>query len=308
VIAAAGLLLAGYTGPPELTASTALTSWVLDPGGALLVLVLGLPYVLAVRRVRRSGGRWGAGRVLGYAAGLLGIVVATMSFLGVYAHVLFWVTAVQLALLVTVVPVLLSLGAPVSLLRTASPRNGARAERWLATAPVRLITFPLVAAALVAVVPFAVYFTPVFEASMRSWPVYWLLHAALVVVGLAFFWPVLSVDGDPRLPYAALAAVVLLETLVDSVPGIVLWLGTRLIAAGYYLGVARPWGRSLLSDQQFGGVMLWGIGEVVGLPLLMLVVVQWVRADAREAARIDAALDLAELERGRQGGPDNPTA
>jgi putative membrane protein len=40
--------------------------------------------------------------------------------------------------------------------------------------------------------------------------------------------------------------------------------------------------------------MLWAIGEVVGLPLLLLVVIQWMRADAREAARIDAELDAAE--------------
>lgn len=299
--AATGILLTGYTGPPDLTAAAALGSWVLDPGGLALVLALGLPYLLAVRRVQSAGERWPPGRVVGFGAGLVGVVVATMSFLGVYAHVLFWVTAVQLALLLTVVPVLLSLGAPVSLVRTTSQTAGARADRWLAWPAVRLLTFPVVAAAVVAAVPFVVYFTPLFEASLRSWPVYWLLHAALLAAGLTFFWPVLSVDGEPRLPYAALAAVVLVETLVDSVPGIVLWLGTHVLARDYYLEVARPWGRSLLSDQRFGGVMLWGIGEVVGLPLLMLVVVQWVRADAREAARIDAELDRAELEQGDPG-------
>ena len=105
---------------------------------------------------------------------------------------------------------------------------------------------------------------------------------------------VLSVDGEPRLPFAALAAVVLVETLVDSVPGDRPVAGYPADRRGYYLAVGRPWGRSLLSDQQFGGVMLWAVGEAVGLPLLMLVVVQWVRADAREAARIDAELDRAE--------------
>jgi cytochrome c oxidase assembly factor CtaG len=301
VTVAGGLLLAAYTGPPQLTAWTALTSWVVDPGGLVLVLGLGLPYLVAVRRLRRAGHSWAPGRVVGYVAGLVCIVLATMSFLGVYAHVLFWVTAVQLALLLTVVPVLLSLGAPVSAVRAVSPRAGARVDRWLGVRLVRLATFPVVAAAVVASVPFVVYFTPLFEASMRSVPVYWLLHAALVVVGLTFYWGVLSVDGEPRLPFAALAAVVLVETLVDSVPGIVLWLGTRLIAAEYYRAVGRPWGRSLLSDQQFGGVMLWAVGEAVGLPLLMLVVVQWVRADAREAARIDAELDRAERESGWYG-------
>jgi len=294
-----GALLAGagYDGPPELTASRALTSWTLDPGGIALVLALGVPYLLAVRRLHRGGHRWPPGRSIAFGAGLLGIVVATMSFLGVYAHVLFWVTSVQMALLLTVVAVLVSLGAPLSLLRATSPHTAERVDSLLAARPVRLLTFPLIAALVVAAVPLLVWYTPVQEASMRSLAVYWLLHAAFVIVGLAFFWPVLAVDAEPRLPYAALAAVVFAETLVDSVPGIVRWLSTTLVAPAYYLTVGRPWGRTPLDDQKFGGVMLWAVGEVVGLPLLILVVVQWMRADAREAARIDAELDQADRER-----------
>jgi cytochrome c oxidase assembly factor CtaG len=278
-----------------------LTSWTPDPGGLVLLLVLGVPYVLAVRRVRLGGQHWPPGRSVAYGAGLLGIVVATMSFLGVYAHVLFWVTSVQMALLLTVVPVMLSLGAPVSLLRSTRQSTAQRMDRLLAAAPVRLLTYPLVAALVVAAVPLLVWYTPVQEASMRSWWAYWLLHAAFIVVGLFFFWPVLAVDVEPRLPYA-LAAVVFAETLVDSVPGIVRWLSTTLVAPAYYLAVGRPWGRTPLDDQKFGGVMLWAIGEVVGLPLLILVVVQWMRADAREAARIDAELDQAERENARRDG------
>jgi putative membrane protein len=298
------LLSTGYTGPPDLTLSRALVSWTLDPGGFVVVLALGLPYLAALRRVRPAGGRWPAGRTVAYGAGLLAVVVATMSFLGVYAHVLFWVTSAQMALLLTGAAVLLSLGAPVSLLRRGLPRLGARLDRVLRSRAVRLLTFPLVAAAVLAAVPLLVWWTPLQEASMRFWPVYWALHAALLLAGLAFFWPVLAVDAEPRVPYAALAAIVFVETLVDSVPGIVRWLSNDVVAGTYYLSVGRPWGRSVLDDQKFGGVVLWAIGEVVGLPLLLLVVVQWMRADAVEAARVDAELDRAEAERWR----DHPTA
>jgi hypothetical protein len=41
--------------------------------------------------------------------------------------------------------------------------------------------------------------------------------------------------------------------------------------------------------------MFWGIGEVVGLPILLATIVGWMRADAREAARIDAELDAQGL-------------
>jgi cytochrome c oxidase assembly factor CtaG len=293
-----------YTGPPELTVARALTSWTFDLGGVMLLVLLGLPYLVALRRLSAARTRWPVGRTMAYGAGLVGVVVATMSFLGVYAHVLFWVTAVQMALLLTVVPVLLSLGAPVSLLRSARPTTGERVDRVLAGRVGRAATFPLVTAAVLAAVPLLVWWTPVQELSMRHWSVYWLLHAAFVVVGLAFFWPVLAVDADPRLPFAALALVVFAETVVDSVPGIVLWLSTTLLAPAYYLSVGRPWGRSPLEDQKFGGVVFWGIGELVGLPLLILVVVQWMRADAREAARIDAELDRADAERAaRPPGP-----
>ena len=225
-----------------------------------------------------------------------------MSFLGAYAHTLFWVTAAQTALLLTVVPVLLVLGAPVSLLVRAAPPWEPRVERFLGSAAMRALTFPIIGSLLVATMPFLVYYTPWFEASLRWWPVYWLLHVVLLAVGLLFFWPVISLDRPPRVHHVALTVIVLAETLFDAVPGIALWLGKALIAQDYYREVARPWGRSLLSDQQFGGVVLWGIGELVGLPLLMLVVVQWVRTDAAEAARIDAELDLADARRDQQAG------
>ena len=90
------------------------------------------PAVCAVCARRASAGR-SPGRSV--RAGLLALVVTTMSFLGAYAHTLFWVTAAQTALLLTVVPVLLVLGAPVSLLVARRPAVGAAGRRLLASAP-----------------------------------------------------------------------------------------------------------------------------------------------------------------------------
>ena len=61
-----------------------------------------------------------------------------------------------------------------------------------------------------------------------------------------------------------------------------------------WLTLNRPWGRSPLADQQLGGLVYWGIGEIVGLPILLVTVVGWMRADAMDAARIDAELDAQE--------------
>ncbi len=300
---------AGYSGPPDLTVTAGLTSWTFDVGAFALVALLGAGYVAGLRRLRATGTGWSPARTVWFGAGLLMLALTSMSFLGVYSRTLFWVTAAQMALLLTVVPVLLALGAPLSLLVLARPRTAAGLERFLANPLVRLATFPLVGAALVTTVPFAVYYTPVFEATLRSPVVEWAVHLAVLLVGFGFYWTVMSVDRPPRVHYVALTVVVMVETLFDAVPGIALWLGTTPIAADYYRQVARPWGRSLLSDQQFGGIVLWAIGELVGVPLLILVVIAWMRSDAADAARIDAELDRADeareaARRDRQDGGD----
>lgn len=304
------LAAAGYSGPGNLTLASGLTSWTLDLGAFLLVAALAGAYATGVRRLRAAGTRWPLGRTFWFVTGLVVLAWTSMSFLGVYSHTLMWVTAAQMALLLTVVPVLLALGAPVSLLVAARPQAQAGVDRFLANPAVRLVTFPLVGAVIVAMIPFAIYYSPVFEASLRNRLVEWLVHLLVLLVGFAFYWPVLSVDRPPRIHYVALTVVVMAETLFDAVPGIALWLGTTPIAADYYRQVARPWGRSLLSDQQFGGIMLWGIGELVGVPLLMIVVVQWMRSDAADAARIDRELDLAddasEAARRELAGRDGP--
>jgi cytochrome c oxidase assembly factor CtaG len=142
--------------------------------------------------------------------------------------------------------------------------------------------------------PFAIWFTGWYAASLEHTWALALAHLALVLVGFAFFWPLLTPDADRRLPWAAAAAVVFVESVLDAVPGIVLWLRSSLLAPEYWLAVHRPWGRPPLADQQLGGLVYWGIGEMVGLPILLVTVVAWMRADARDAARIDAELDAQE--------------
>jgi len=59
-----------------------------------------------------------------------------------------------------------------------------------------------------------------------------------------------------------------------------------------YLAAPDP-----LWQQRLGGGAMFGIAEAVGLPLLAATVLAWVRADAREAAAVDARLDAERAER-----------
>src|SRR5580698_4734744 len=91
VLHAAAGAAAGYTGPPELTPARALTEWMLDPWALIVILALTAAYLAGVRRVRRSGQSWPAGRVIascGLGSGFA--IIATMSFLRLYQPVLFY--------------------------------------------------------------------------------------------------------------------------------------------------------------------------------------------------------------------------
>jgi hypothetical protein len=112
-------LASGYQGPPELTVTRALTEWTLDPWMLALILLLGGSYLAGVRRARTSrdnkdNSLWPVARQIWFCGlGLGFLVIATMSWVGVYQPILFWVRAVQTVLLVLVVPLFLALGRPV---------------------------------------------------------------------------------------------------------------------------------------------------------------------------------------------------
>ena len=79
--------------------------------------------------LRRSGTAWPAGRIVAFCGlGLGFVVIATMSWVGVYQPVLFYVRAVQTILLLLVVPLFLALGRPLTLAIAALPRLGPRIE------------------------------------------------------------------------------------------------------------------------------------------------------------------------------------
>jgi cytochrome c oxidase assembly factor CtaG len=93
---------------------------------------------------------------------------------------------------------------------------------------------------------------------------------------------------ESRIPYALALLVAFIELLADALPGIIVRLDTHVLAAGYFL-TPQP-----LRDQQLGGDLLWGLGEVIDLPFLVLLLVQWVRSDARDAQAADEALDARQ--------------
>lgn len=293
---AAGLIAGGYHGPPALTLARAFTSWTLDLPMLVVALVAAGLYLAGARRVRRAGEPWSAWWTASFLVGGAGLlVVATMSFLGVYQGVLFSVRAAQTVLLLLVVPLFLALGRPVSLALAALPRLRPGIETVLGSRAAKVLTFPAITALALVIVPFLFYFTPWYQAGLDSGLVAELTHVALIAPGLVFFWTLLRADPVPKAyPYLVSLWVTGAEVVGDAVLGIAVMADQHLIAGGFYHALARPWGAGLRTDQVVGGGVLWILGDLVGLPFLAAQLIRMIREDEADAARIDAELDAAE--------------
>ncbi len=220
-----------------------------------------------------------------------------MSWVGVYQPVLFWVRAVQTVLLVLVVPLFLALGRPITLASTVFPRAGARLEAGIRSPVSRVLTFPAITALALVGVPFVMYFTSWYTAVFDSTTVRQLTYLALMAVGFVFFWTLLRVDPVPKeYSYGVSMWITGAEVIGDAFFGIAVIAYQGLIGGAYYEALGRPWGPSLRTDQVIGGGVLWILGDLVGLPFLAAQLIQFMREDESDAARIDAELDARQAE------------
>ncbi|MCW2600078.1 MAG: conserved rane protein of unknown function [Frankiales bacterium] len=283
---------------PPPTASRWLTAWSLDLPVLLFVVVLAAAYLLLVRRIRAAGVPWPAASTGWFlTAGLGSIMVVTMSSLGTYDRVLLWPLAVQDVLLLTLAPVGLTLGRPVALLRAARRRPDHRQPGRLR----RFLSFPLVGSVVAVGVLLAVYTTGWDQARLDSPALLEVTRLLLVAVGCGFLWPLLGIDaGTGTTSYPVRTLIAFVDGLLDAIPGLAV-LGTgHVIAAAHYAAVGRTYGR----DQEVGGAAMVALSELMGLPTLLVLLVQWVRSDASQARGVDDALDVVAAAESAAQGPD----
>jgi putative membrane protein len=284
----------GYDGPPPLVGSHYLTEWQAEPVIVVALVVTAGCYLWASRRLRARGDAWPFGRDIAFVLGGLGtIALVTLWWPGVYDDTLFWAHMAQHMALSMLAPIFLALGAPVTLLLRTLPTGG---RRWLSAAlrslPAKILINPLVGFALLFGTPFVLYFTGLYGVSLRNDVVHELVHLHFIVAGCIFFWPLIGIDPVPGRLAHPLRMLLLFVTLpAHAWLGIAIMSDNAVIAGSYYRALARPWGPSLLHDQTIGGGLLWASGDLVGLVVLAALFVQWSRADAREAARVDRTLD-----------------
>jgi cytochrome c oxidase assembly factor CtaG len=258
---------------------------------ALAVASAGLVYLRADQRVRAHGPRSRMPR----RAFLLGLSVVLLALTGPLDAAVarsFSLHMVQHLALTMVAAPLLVLGAPIRLVLQAWPGSPRRAlARVLRSPAVRLLSHPLVGWSLFFLVLWGAHLTGWFEASLRNDGVHALEHAAFLGTALLFWMPVVHADPLARpMPYPARILY-----LFAAMPAMA-FLGLAIVSARDILypsyaqieGVARA-----LADQRAAGAIMWAGTMFLLVPSLGVVLLGWMRADEREARRIDAQLELA---------------
>jgi cytochrome c oxidase assembly factor CtaG len=182
-----------------------------------------------------------------------------------------------------------------------------RVDRVLRSRPVRVVGNPLLAPALVPVLSAGLFFGPLSGWVVGSTALGWAFPVVVLLVGAVLALPLAGVDeAESSLAVGVALAIGSFELVLDAIPGIVLRLHRSLSTSFWTYAAPVGGGLAPLHDQQRAGAILWGVAELLDLPFIVVLFVRWIRADARDAAAIDAVLEAERAARGPR--PEDPDA
>jgi len=258
--------------PVPLDPLNFLAQWRVDAMALILAAFLTAAYAEGLYALRRRGDAWPRARTASFGLGLAALVLTCCSGIGTYSLVLSFATFVHAAALLLVIPTLLILGRPLSLLEAAAGQGPAQGEgvRWL----IRLRHVAVERAAANAGIPVVVALSVVIAVMGTGvlpnllWP-FWGRLAMDVVFLLVGTWACAVViqvaEGPGRarlLPAAALAAGLM------GIVGVLMALPT-VFDAEYYGYFLPAYADDLLAGQRLGAgscmVIILGWFVVVAL-------------------------------------------
>nr|WP_233613837.1 cytochrome c oxidase assembly protein [Leucobacter edaphi] len=291
--------LTGDPLPAPLTPLSYITEWKFDLAWGLVCAFGAALYLAGVIRLARRGDKWPVGRTIAWLLGLGFLFYTTNGAPNAYEQYMFSVHMIAHMLLTMLIPLVLVLGAPMTLAlravekRTDGSWGGREWIQWAVHTPYsKVITHPAVAAVVFAGSLWIFYFTPIarWAASEHLGHQWMIIH--FLISGYLFSLSMIGIDPVPyRFPYP-LRIVTLFATMAShAFFGVTLMTGDGLMLADWYGAMGRTWGPSPLEDQSIGGGIAWGIGELPTLALALIVAVQWSRSDDREQKRKDRAAD-----------------
>jgi putative membrane protein len=210
----------------------------------------------------RSRG-WPVHRALLFTAGVVAVLATVLNPLAAQSHQDFAVLAVAHVLAGMLGPLLLVLSRPVSLaLRTLDVVPARRLAGVLRSRPLRVLTFPLTAAALNVGGMVVMFRTGVFAAMQDSMPVHWLVTFHLAAAGYLYTAVLVGRDPMPHRAGFGFRAAVLIGATASH----------NILAKTLY---AQPPPRVPQAAGEAGAMILYYGGGAVELAVVVLLCRQW---------------------------------
>ena len=292
-------LLTGEYLPPELTLETFFSVSKVD----ILWLVIAIwamgAYLVGVRVLKNRGDSWPVARTASWLLGMALLIFTTSGSLNAYQEYLFSVHMIAHMSLTMAIPVLLVPGAPVTLLMRAVQKRSDESKgvrEWVLwavhTKPAMFIAHPGFAAVNFAASLVIFYFTPIFDWATREHIGHQWMIVHFLITGYLFVQSLIGIDPGPaRVSYPFRLVTLIAVMAFHAFFGVALMTGSGLLLPDWFGAMGRTWGLSPLEDQQQGGAIAWGIGELPTIALAIIVSWQWFKSDRRDSVRLDRASD-----------------
>jgi len=263
---------------PPFSWTEAVTHWQFAPVVTVFTAVFAGLYVWgAVRVARRHPARpWPAWRMASFLGGLLVVLLATQSGIGVYDDTLFWVHMIQHLMLIMIAPPLLVAGQPVTLLMHAS-RNPlhTRVKRLVRSRPVVWLTWPAVGVVAYAATIVGTHLTSFMNWVMTYSAVHDGEHVLYLVVGYLYFLPLIGREPLKwKVSYPLRLFLLFIAMPVDAFTGVVL---NSESSYPFVPLEPRSWGPSPLNDVHMGGAVMWIGGAAIMFVVIMATFFAWSR-------------------------------
>jgi cytochrome c oxidase assembly factor CtaG len=273
---------------------------------AVATLVVLAVYLIGVLRLRSTGIRWPWWRLLSFVAGAVTLFGVTGTWLNGYSMVVFSQHMAQHMVLSMISPILLLVGAPVTLALRALPRgtNLSGVPRALVLEALhsrlaRFVSHPLFTIPLFLVSLYGVYFTPIFDDLMSNPVGHQFMLTHFLITGLLFFGPILAQDPWPRTSgHGGRLLELVIPMPFHAFFGVGIMMSTKLLTTTFTQPPAG-WGIVPIADQSTAGAIAWSMSELPAVAVLAIVLFSWMGSEDRRGRRLDrqeARTQDAELE------------
>ncbi|MGY0389507.1 cytochrome c oxidase assembly protein [Nocardioides sp. WG-D5] len=293
---------------PALGWSEFLTTWSLQPGWLLAVVILGAGY-LTLRNAAGAASTVEGWRVASFLTGLGLMYVVVASAINGYAMALAWMHMVLHLTLIMVVPALLVLGHPLTVIAETGPR----AERAMRSLPVTVLVHPATGTLLYSLVIIGTHLSGFMDSMAQSVPLMVGEQIAYVVAGFLFLTGTIGEEKvRPDLPYLGRISLLVVGMVPDTIVGIVMLQTERNLYPVY--SAARPeWAMDAVRDVQTAGGLMWAAGDAGMMFLAIGLVIAVVSSPERRTKMTGRFLDgvrsarlAQESARGTTEGPAEP--